>query len=185
MTEKNDSYIEAANCTMSDQWHAGNISRADFIYVLQNAISALEVLDAMKKAIFYGREYPGGSGSGPTIETIDLDVAPIGLGQEESRRLIHGIIGSATEAGEKLEALLTSIDNHSALDVVNLVEEIGDGFWYDAAVLRVAGLHFEDAQNINIEKLRRRFGDKFTAYYANNRNLDAERQVLEDGLNQV
>ena len=114
MTEKRDDYIEAANVTMSDQWHAGNISRAYFIYALQNAISSLEVLDVVKKAIFYGRDFPAGNGAGPTIETLDIDISPIGLGQEETRRLIHGIIGSATEAGEKLEALWVAIDKSIA-----------------------------------------------------------------------
>ena len=68
--------------------------------------------------------------------------------------------------------------------MINIVEEIGDGFWYDAAVLRVAGLHFQDAQNINIDKLRERYGDKFSSFDAYNRDLEAERHVLESGTSQ-
>jgi mRNA-degrading endonuclease RelE of RelBE toxin-antitoxin system len=33
--------------------------------------------------------------------------------------------------------------------------------------------------DINIEKLKERYGDKFSSEMAINRNLDAERQILE------
>jgi len=36
---------------------------------------------------------------------------------------------------------------------------------------------------INIEKLKARYPDKFTSDKAINRNLDIERKVLEDGTN--
>lgn len=177
------SYIELANVTMSDQWHGANVSRAQFIYALESAVVALEALDKIKKAIFYGRDFP--SGAGPTIETIDIDVTPVGMSMGDGRRLIHGIIGSATEAGEKLEALLKAVDHHTELDMVNVCEEVGDGLWYDAAILRAFGTSFEHVQNVNIDKLKARFGEKFTSFAANNRDLDAERKILEDGATKL
>lgn len=172
-------YIELANVTMSDQWHGASITRARLIEVLQISISALNELDKIKKAMFYGREYP--AGAGPTIEALDIEVTPYGMTMQNGRRLIHSIIGSATESGEKLEALLKAIDNHAELDVTNLVEEVGDGMWYDAALLRSLGLSIEYAQEVNIKKLKARFDGKFTEFMANNRDLDAERKILEDG----
>jgi NTP pyrophosphatase (non-canonical NTP hydrolase) len=174
------SYIELANVTMSDQWHGANISKADFVCALQDSVTALERLDKIKKALFYGRPLDT-SGSGPTIETLDLDITPVGISIKDGRRLIHGLIGSATEAGEKLEAILKAIDDTTELDLPNVLEEVGDGLWYDAAVMRVAGKTFEDVQGVNIAKLQTRFPDGFSSFHANNRDLDAERQILVDG----
>lgn len=172
-------YIELANVTMSDQWHGANIAKSHFILVLHKAVRALEELDRIKKALFYGREIE--PGSGPTIENIDFTLTPPGMKMVDGRRLIHGLIGGATEAGEKLEAILNALDNGTELDLPNILEEVGDGLWYDAAVLRVAGKTFEDVQTVNIDKLKARFPNGFTAFNANNRNLDVERQILVDG----
>jgi len=43
----------------------------------------------------------------------------------------------------------------------------------------VSGTTIEKAREINIEKLKARFGDKFTAHAALNRNLEEERNILE------
>ena len=40
----------------------------------------------------------------------------------------------------------------------------------------------EDVMETNIKKLELRFGDKFDAYRALNRNLDAEREILDDSM---
>lgn len=93
-------------------------------------------------------------------------------------RLLHGIIGIATEAGEMLEALRQGVED-GVFDLTNVAEEVGDNQWYAAAILRALKTNFESIQRTNIAKLRARFPNKFTEFDANNRNLQAERQILE------
>lgn len=180
----NRNYIELANVTMSNQWHGGNIAKAELVEILGQAVSTLEDLDKIKKALFYGRAYaplyfPNGEGLKDSSCHLTPQVVSA-FGQDtDGIKLIHGIIGSATEAGEKLEALLNAISNNTEIDIVNLLEEIGDGFWYDAAVCRVAGTTFEAVQDTNIAKLQARFPDGFNSYHADNRKLDEERVILE------
>ena len=66
-----------------------------------------------------------------------------------------------------------------SFDVTNFKEEIGDGMWYDAIGLEAVDGTIAETQNTNIAKLRARFPNKFTEYDANNRNLSAERKILE------
>jgi NTP pyrophosphatase (non-canonical NTP hydrolase) len=47
----------------------------------------------------------------------------------------------------------------------------------------VSGTTIAEARQTNINKLRARYGDKFTEAAALNRDLDAERKILEDGIN--
>lgn len=170
-------YIAEANSTASNQFHGELVSLDQFNAVLNNAIDALHQLDRIKKAIFYGRA---------------LSLKPVELGVWNCNKLtpeisgiselaIHGIIGAATECGELLEALSLALhdDDTLGLDAVNIKEETGDVFWYLAILAKSQGFTFEECQETNIAKLRKRYPDKFTEYDALNRNLDVERKVLE------
>ena len=53
--EDNFNYIEEANVTMSDNFHFEKVSQELFVDVLDSAIEALNDLDQIKKALFYGR----------------------------------------------------------------------------------------------------------------------------------
>jgi uncharacterized protein YabN with tetrapyrrole methylase and pyrophosphatase domain len=61
-----------------------------------------------------------------------------------------------------------------------VAEEVGDTLWYLAIVCRHLGMSFEQIMQQNIEKLRARFPDKFNQDDALNRDLNKERQTLED-----
>lgn len=50
-----------------------------------------------------------------------------------------------------------------------------------AATAKILGVSLEDAMDRNIAKLKLRYGDKFSEHAALNRDLDAERAVLEAG----
>lgn len=176
--DPNFNYIEEANLTMSEGFHSELVSQGAILTLLEEAISALHRLDKAKKALFYGRK-PQGSYYLPLDEDIKVDALhPV---RQSAINLLHGIIGHATESGEMLEALANALRGEVPLDVVNVQEEIGDSFWYDAAILRVFGATFEDVQRVNIKKLRSRFPNNFSEYDANNRNLEAERKILDDG----
>lgn len=97
----------------------------------------------------------------------------------ETIRLLHAAMGLVTEAGEFLDALKKHIFYGKPLDKTNLVEELGDTFWYIGVASDVLGISFEEIMQINHNKLFTRYSKGFSAEEANNRDLDAERDVLE------
>lgn len=103
------------------------------------------------------------------------------VSMEQTLRLLHGGIGLATESGEFLDALKRHIFYGKPLDTVNLAEEMGDLFWYMAVVCNAVGVSFEDVMEKNIAKLQARYGSKFSEHRATNRDLIAERRIL-DGI---
>ncbi len=180
-------YIAEAHLTASPNFHGQTVPLAHLAAVLKEAIQALNKLDKIKKALFYGREL------GEVAEGVELGevwqncnglpqwIADNPEHDEDARNVIHGIIGKATEAGELLELLYATAIEGKAFDVANAGEEIGDGFWYDALLAKACGLTFDGIQRTNIAKLRARFPNRFTEYDANNRDLFSERRILEEG----
>ena len=168
-------YLAESALTASDQFHSEMVDPEILNRVMVACISSLQELDKLKKAFFYGKPYDIDEKYSQNLNHscgatyCDTDV-------------VHGILGMATEAGELLEALQATIFADQDLDLVNVFEEIGDSQWYEAMLLRKAGRTFDDVQRNNIDKLRKRFGQKFTEYDAKNRDLDAERAILEAAL---
>jgi NTP pyrophosphatase (non-canonical NTP hydrolase) len=101
------------------------------------------------------------------------------LDSHVNQNVLHGALGISTEAGEILDAVKKSIFYGKPFDLVNLQEEIGDCFWYLAILAKEAGMSFEDIMAQNIAKLKARYPEMFTEEKALNRNLVAERSVLE------
>lgn len=100
-------------------------------------------------------------------------------------RDLHGLIGIATEMGELLDAYKRHIFYGAPLDKVHVGEEIGDLSWYQSLLLNVHGLRQGSVQAANIEKLRKRYPEKFTEEAAMNRDLASERAALDkmvDGI---
>lgn len=96
-------------------------------------------------------------------------------------RLVHGMIGACTETGELQDMIKKFLIYGKPFDRVNVLEECGDVLWYLAIALSACGFTMEECMQRNIEKLRKRFPDKFTQAQALVRDLDAERAVLEAG----
>ena len=97
-------------------------------------------------------------------------------------RLMHGAIGVGTEAGELQDMLKKAVIYGKPLDLTNVLEEAGDLLWYIALALDAAGFTMEEAMERNIAKLKARYPAGFTQEAALNRDLDAERKVLETPL---
>jgi NTP pyrophosphatase (non-canonical NTP hydrolase) len=95
-------------------------------------------------------------------------------------RLLHAAIGVSTEAGELLDSLKKAIFYGRELDVVNFKEEIGDILWYLAIAYDELDGTFENSMDVNIAKLKARYGDKFDAARALKRDLATERKILEE-----
>lgn len=101
------------------------------------------------------------------------------LHNEKILRLLHAAIGKCTEAGEFADQIKKHIFYGKPLDEINLVEEIGDGLWYDAIACNALSVEITKIMSLNIAKLRARFPDKFTSDKAIHRDLEKERGILE------
>lgn len=178
-------YIAEALKTLSPQWHGDMVARHVLVGAMNNAIVALDQLDRIKKTLFYGRDNNLAPNKGaksvqdlPERCRMKLETPAYEVNGEAN--IIHAILGIATEAGELLEALRDAYNgNNNGFDKVNLKEECGDLFWYQAILASECGFTFDECQQVNIAKLRARFPDKFTERDANNRDLIAERAILQ------
>lgn len=112
-------------------------------------------------------------------ETIDYDVVAKRLDNIENIRLIHATLGLQTEVGEFADLIKRLLFYGKNLDVVNGKEELGDIQWYCGLAIDVLKTTLDEVQEMNINKLRIRYPEKFTEHDALNRDLDKERKVLE------
>ncbi len=141
-----------------------------------------QTLDKIKKWFFYGKDYSRENdylGS-----NVILSQTAKGKIDARMANLIHGILGDATETGELLDALIKHLEapESSKPDYVNIAEEVGDKLWYLARIADACGTTLEDIAKANLAKLHARYGDKFDAFLANNRDLVSERAVLDSML---
>lgn len=94
-------------------------------------------------------------------------------------RLLHYALGLCTEVGELQDAIKKFVAYGKPVDRTNIKEELGDILWYHARLLDLFGFTYEEVMEVNINKLKARYGTKFTEHAALNRDLDKEREVLE------
>lgn len=163
---------------------------------VHNALNAIsnftELMDIVKKSIFYGKPV-----NHQLVSQFILNTSAFmhfmqaathhdehskvynDSFSEPNMRILHGALGMFTEAGELLQAVLRQMET-GELDMVNVAEETGDIDWYKAIVHDETGISEDTVRAKVIAKLQARYGDKFTADAAINRNLDAERKVLEE-----
>jgi len=112
-------------------------------------------------------------------ENRDFESIRDRLSLKRTIRLLHGSVGVSTEAGELLDAVKKYIFYGKPIDRVNIKEEIGDALYYIALLMDELDLKLEDILEVNISKLRTRYPDKFSEEKAENRDLQAERKILE------
>lgn len=172
--------------------------------VLSSVIAAGNLLDVIKKDTFYGLPKDEAKLAARTerleqnatllrraASHAEAKTRAILRGDETTPttlnninpRVAHAIIGLATEAVELLEALYEAVDKGTAIDGVNILEELGDLNWYHAIAVDALGGDWEKIQETNIAKLRaRNKGKKFNAEATINRDVEAERALLEQRL---
>ena len=184
-----DRYQELAGVTLANKFHGEKMTLAELKKRMRLAIEAGESLDEAKKALFYGRGDDLGltasigavfatEAPGLIAGTFDgrVDAWPVGTAEV----MLHMALGKVTEAAEFLEAILKALNGKNPPDRTNLLEEIGDGLWYDANALNYLASTFENEMGRNIDKLRARFPQGFSEHDANKRDLENERQILEN-----
>jgi len=90
-------------------------------------------------------------GAGATAKRVDF-----------SYDLMHSALGVASEAGE----FTTSVKEHliygKPLDKENLKEELGDLLWFINLACDVLNLDLGDVMQANIDKLKKRYPEKYS-----------------------
>lgn len=165
------------------------MSPVDLRNILCMAVACSDILDKVKKMIIYGKQMDSVA---LAINVAELTAAakylerhmPVSGQTTNDRiniRLLHAAIGIFTESGEMLEALMKQLTT-GELDMVNVSEEIGDVHWYSAIAVDEVEIPEERIRQTLINKLAKRYPEKFTQEAALNRDLKSERKVLEEGL---
>lgn len=168
-----------------------NFSASGLLLLLEAAVSMAKVVDQAKKTMIYSKPFDDVAFSRMIDTTIDqlrtvqgrvhaLATPTVTEGiTEPNPRITHGAIGMFGEAGELLEAIVKSMRKGGELDLVNIAEETGDSDWYKALIHDETGVDEDTTRGKVIAKLVARYGDKFSSEAALNRDLAAERAVLE------
>lgn len=120
-------------------------------------------------------------------ETSEYQIVSDRLNAEGETRILHSLIGLQTEVGELFDSYKRAWFYGKEIDIINVLEELGDIQWYYALLIRELGHRInmdpDEMQQMichkNIEKLTERMGKKFSEQSVLNRNLDAERKILE------
>lgn len=97
-------------------------------------------------------------------------------------RMLHVALGLQSEAGEFADIFkkgLTKATPFNELDEVNMKEELGDLLFYIQDAATYLNTSIEELAAINEAKLTKRYPNGFTKEATDNRNLEAERAVLE------
>jgi len=169
----NEEYINQAMITNSIKFYPECLSVTEFFYAVKNFETYAKLIDSCKKSLFYGNEkhltYYNCSKLTNFANNIEESV---------KIKLIHAMLGLASESGEITSNILNAIENGNSPDFVNLKEELGDIFWFIALICDTFGWTFEEIQEKNIAKLRTRYPNGFNSYDALNRNLEKENNVL-------
>src|SRR3954471_5982127 len=79
------------------------------------------------------------------------------LSQPRTIRLLHAAMGLSTEANEFLDAMKKYLFYGLSLDEVNIIEELGDGNWYEGIAIDALETTFEHILERNINKLQARY----------------------------
>lgn len=79
-----------------------------------------------------------------------------------SYRLQHAILGLSSEIGELADAVKKYVIYEKEIDSENIIEEVGDILWYLSIVCNTMNFSMEEAAQANIEKLKKRYPDRYT-----------------------
>ena len=102
---------------------------------------------------------------------------------KDDLNLFHGALGIATEAGELLDPLKKAVTYGKPLDKVNIIEELGDIYFYLQLCCLAVGLPMSEIRRANLKKLRSRYSTgKWTYAEALERNTEAERNEVAASL---
>ena len=76
--------------------------------------------------------------------------------------LVHMMLGLAGEVGELVDAIKKAVIYNKTLDEENVKEELGDIEWYLEGLRKAFDITREDVLQYNIDKLNKRYIDKYS-----------------------
>ena len=135
-----------------------SLERLDRIYAglatnsFNDFIGIANTIECLRKSVFYGKGYDV-----PFITGIDL--TNIKENGNISIRTIHALMGMIGEICEVVKAI-----DHGNED--EIVKELGDVEWYRAILYHELNIDQQEVWGRNIDKLRKRYGEKFTEQQA-------------------
>jgi len=150
------------------------------ISCLEGVVRMGDEADRLKRIFIYGKEDTASEDAQKPIH--ELIGAKDRLGNVQTGRLFHSVLGCITEAAEMASQMLNHLTTGEPIDLVNLIEEQGDTLWYLQLAANAEGISILDIMQANYNKLRTRFGDKFSESAVFSRDLTAERSVLESSV---
>lgn len=75
--------------------------------------------------------------------------------------LLQGVMGMCGEAGEAIDIVKKHLFHGHPLDKAHLAKELGDVMWYVATAAKAIEYDLDDIMQMNIDKLKLRYGEKF------------------------
>lgn len=81
---------------------------------------------------------------------------------DDEKMLFHGALGLASEAGEVTGILQKTYQGHT-FDKTHMMKELGDCLWMIAEVCTAIGCTMDEVGQMNIDKLKARYPEGFTA----------------------
>ena len=85
--------------------------------------------------------------------------------------LINGVMGLCGESGEAIDIVKKWLAQGHELDKEKLAKELGDICWYLAETTTALDLSLEDIMTANIQKLKKRYPEGFSADKSINREV--------------
>ena len=153
-------------------------------HIMCDVIEVGAQADLLKKWIFYGKTIEGHIPASSLPDWM-LGQAYDNFDNHETVRLFHAVLGLVTEAAEMMEMLRDHLFSGMPIDVQNLIEETGDGLWYNALIAKYCGfLTLDEFMASNKAKLTQRYGEKWNQEGALNRDTAAEMEALDRGVEQ-
>jgi len=171
-----EEYQELAKRTLSPEFHT-ELMHGNEVYFLLKALSSLGGwADDVKRALYHGKE--GRLRTAPNHRLIET--------LEPVKDYLHGILGELTELAELSDNFLKKVFEEAPRDRVNEIEEEGDITWYQACRWRSLEVTAEeDIYPSNINKLARRYPNKYSQERNRNRDLASERESLEKDIKKL
>lgn len=119
------------------------------------------------------------------VETSRAQLTSQAPTTEAARRahFVHLLSKATKESSVLLDLLKKSAFYGKNLDQAKFTETLTHFVGTMMATLTLGGFTVEEAMEVNIAKLKKRYGDKFTEAAAITRNLEAERKILEGQSN--
>lgn len=181
-----EEYCQGANRTLagSDSFYGDEFDFDVALALIDEFIWVGEHLDNLKKALFYGKNIQDTYTMTQSCFYDSIDDYGHNWPSNVQPVAIHSILGIATESVELVQNLRQALVSNTGLDYVNLIEEFGDIFWYMHIpfIYAVINPDLNPVLRKNLLKLYARFGEKFEQGNAINRDLEAERKILETAI---